>query len=161
MVNEFSKWQLWAAAAIIIILAGLLGFWIGARYAGESVVSGTPAPAPTNEETPTPPPSATSGANAVSAEANAPGMSVRVPVVRLSQAGWVVVHDVARANWVLGARWLPAGEAKNVTVLLLRTTEAGKEYSVMLHADANSNRTFELREDLPLQPMVMATFQVQ
>ncbi len=79
------------------------------------------------------------------------GMSVVVSKVTLSEGAWVVVREDtggAMGN-ILGARWLPAGMANDVSVELLRGTEAKKNYFVALYAD-NGDKKFDKATDLPI-----------
>jgi len=81
------------------------------------------------------------------------GNSVVVSKVTLEKAAWVVVHedrDGAPGN-ILGALWLPAGTATQASVELLRDTQAGKAYYVMIHEDTLSDKQFDHAQDLPLK----------
>jgi hypothetical protein len=71
-------------------------------------------------------------------------------LVTFNDAGWVVVHDDksgALGN-VLGAQWLPAGSHRG-EVTLLRATEAGKKYHIVLYAD-DGDKQFELHGEAKL-----------
>lgn len=68
----------------------------------------------------------------------------------LNEAGWVVVHEdrAGEPGNILGAQWLPAGtHAGEVT--LLRNTETGKTYHVILYAD-DGDREFEVHGEAKL-----------
>ena len=80
-----------------------------------------------------------------------PGLEARVQRMSASRAGWVVVHEVEGGHVVnaLGARRIDAGVHEDVAIELLRATEPGREYAVILYAD-NGNREFEVRGDLPM-----------
>jgi len=81
------------------------------------------------------------------------GNSVVVTKVTLESAAWVVVHedrDGAPGN-ILGALWLPAGTATQASAELLRDTQAGKAYYVMIHEDTLSDKQFDHTQDLPLK----------
>ena len=81
----------------------------------------------------------------------APGMTVSVSHVALSSAGWVVVHEIDGGHVLnaLGARRLDAGVHADVAVELLRMTDPGRTYAIILYAD-NGNKEFEIRGDLPM-----------
>lgn len=70
------------------------------------------------------------------------GVIVRITSMNLSRSTWVAVRD---ERSVMGAAWFAAGE-KTGTVELLRGTEAGKTYSVVLYID-NGNHAFDLASD--------------
>jgi len=96
-----------------------------------------------------------SGNNNISAENQLAGRTARVNAATLDREGWVVIHEDAegRPGAILGAAWLPGGIHENVSVDLLRTTEAGRRYYAMLHHEANGDGThlFDLEKDLPMQ----------
>jgi len=80
------------------------------------------------------------------------GKAVLVKEVRLSELGWVAVHEVQGGETmgnVLGAARLEAGDHYNIVVNLLRGTEPNKQYAVILYTD-NGNKEFDLRGDLPI-----------
>ncbi|MBI2120357.1 MAG: hypothetical protein HYT94_01905 [Parcubacteria group bacterium] len=80
-----------------------------------------------------------------------PGASASVSKVTLSAAGWVVVREDTGSGMgnILGAQWLPTGTHENVTVDLLRKTEAKKNYFVVLHGD-NGDKKFDKAADLEI-----------
>lgn len=68
----------------------------------------------------------------------------------LNDAGWVVVHEdrAGKPGNILGAQWLPEGtHAGEVT--LLRNTETGKTYHVVLYAD-DGDKQFEVHGEATL-----------
>lgn len=79
------------------------------------------------------------------------GMVALVSKVTLSDAGWVVVREDTGNGMgsILGAQWLPAGTANDVSVDLLRKTEANKNYFVALYTD-NGDKKFDKVTDLPI-----------
>jgi hypothetical protein len=81
----------------------------------------------------------------------AAGGHVVVYDAHLSQDGWIVIHEVVNGHVAnaLGAALRNAGEYEQVEVQLLRGTEAGRAYVVVLYAD-NGNRQFDIRADQPL-----------
>lgn len=93
----------------------------------------------------------------------AAGESVLVQRAVLPVNGWIVVHEIVNGHVsnALGAARRDTGVHEDVSVSLLRDTEAGREYIVVLYED-NGNGTFEIHSDLPIlgaggQP-VMAQF---
>lgn len=76
------------------------------------------------------------------------GSVVTVSKVTFSAAGWIVVREDTGSGMgsILGAQWLPAGTHENVTVDLLRKTEAKKNYFVVLHGD-NGDKKFDKAVD--------------
>lgn len=77
------------------------------------------------------------------------GASVAFSTV-LNEAGWVVVHEdrAGQPGNILGAQWLPKGTHAG-TVTLLRNTEVGKTYHVVLYAD-DGDREFEVHGEAKL-----------
>ncbi len=88
---------------------------------------------------------------ALSVQPQAAGMTVLAARVSLDAAGWAVVHEVDGGHILnaLGAARLDQGAHEKIVVELLRNTEPGREYAVVLYAD-NGNKEFELRGDLPM-----------
>lgn len=72
------------------------------------------------------------------------GKTVKVASVTLEKRGWIAVQD--DKEWTLGAQRLEAGAQKDVTVTLLRATEKGETYKVVVYVD-NGNGTFDLHKD--------------
>ncbi|MDP2593656.1 MAG: hypothetical protein Q8P52_03345 [bacterium] len=91
------------------------------------------------------------------------GTSVMVDSVLLQAPGWVTVREDSNGTPgnILGARWLPAGSFTDVEVKLLRGTESGNKYYVVIYTD-NGNKIFEHKVDTLLlnsdKQIVGATF---
>jgi hypothetical protein len=66
-----------------------------------------------------------------------------VPSLRLTSPSWVAVK--AANGSILGAALFPA-DATEGTVSLLRATQAGERYEVIIYADAG-DKTFDLHKD--------------
>lgn len=79
------------------------------------------------------------------------GATTTVEQVEMSVPGWAVVHEIEGGHVLnaLGATRLDAGKHENVSVELLRATEPGGSYAVILYTD-NGNKEFEIRGDLPV-----------
>lgn len=77
------------------------------------------------------------------------GRATLVARAALPALGWVVVHEVQADGTLgnaLGASRREAGVHQGVVVDLLRGTEPGKTYAVLVYED-NGNKTFELHDD--------------
>lgn len=72
------------------------------------------------------------------------GETVAIASVTLSQTGWVAVRD--ERGWTLGASRFDAGTYSNVSVELLRATEAGGRYQVLLYHD-DGDRAFDVKKE--------------
>jgi hypothetical protein len=81
---------------------------------------------------------------AVSVADQPAGMSVTVSSVSLNQLGWIAIRD--SSGRTLGAGLFPAGTQTNVEVPLLRATEAGQHYQVLLYVD-DGDKQFDLHKD--------------
>lgn len=161
-----SKTQSAVVAALVIGL--LVGFFIGRSWGErsevvpekglvenvenasnmkDSVGSGTKTEEGVNKET------VSSGnvTGEVTVADQSAGMSAVVSKVTLSDAGWVVVREDTGNGMgnILGAHWLPAGTVTDVSVELLRGTEAKKNYFVALYTD-NGDKKFDKVTDLPI-----------
>lgn len=90
-----------------------------------------------------------SGANAIAAGDQPAGDAVAVEV-NTDKTAWAVVHEdrAGKPGNILGAQLFPAGKHLS-TIALLRGTEAGKKYYVMLHAD-DGDRAFDYTQDQPM-----------
>lgn len=103
------------------------------------------------------------GQNSVSVEDQKPGSLVTVQSFTLGTDGWVVIHDDvgSKPGHILGAHRFNVGTYTGQNVELLKGTEKGSVYYVMLHAD-DGDRQFDYRVDLPLKDetgnMVMMRF---
>jgi DNA-binding beta-propeller fold protein YncE len=80
-----------------------------------------------------------------------PGGAVSVERVEINEDGWVVVHETEAGHVLnaLGAARLDAGTHESVRVDLLRETNPGGTYAIILYTD-NGNKEFEIRGDLPM-----------
>ena len=69
----------------------------------------------------------------------------------LDRTGWIVVREDVDGNIgnILGARLSDSGGFVGGEVKLLRNTEPGKVYYVLLYAD-DGNRAFDIATDLPM-----------
>lgn len=102
--------------------------------------------------------------DAISVEPQRAGGGVRIASVALKDPSWVVVHEDkngAPGN-ILGAGWFSAGTHTDIMVELLRGTEPGKKYYVMLHEDGGADKSFDKDTDKALQDpngnIIMTTF---
>jgi hypothetical protein len=80
------------------------------------------------------------------------GMTVVVRQMELTGESWLVVHELhpdgARGNALGAARF--GSDAAFAEIPLLRGTEAGKRYSVIIYGD-DGDRAFDLKKDTPKQ----------
>jgi len=94
------------------------------------------------------------------------GEMVKVSSVSLSADSWVAVHEERNGGLgnILGALWLPAGTHSNQEVELLRATESGTKYFVVIRSD-NGDKEFDHEIDLPLKDAdgneILSSFQAQ
>lgn len=77
------------------------------------------------------------------------GGSVMVTGVSATKVTWVTVREnnAGKLGNILGARRIEAGNNQNVEVVLLRPTQAGKEYFVVLFED-NGDKVFNHKTDM-------------
>lgn len=87
----------------------------------------------------------TGSGEAVSVANQASGTEVAVSSVTLSQPGWVAVRD--SGGRTLGAAWFDAGTHADVSVPLLRGTESGQNYQVLMYAD-DGDHQFDFHTDI-------------
>lgn len=120
---------------------------------------GSEAPATNESEQ-----SFTDGAQALAIQDQPAGGSVMVASASLTQNGWIVVHEEILDGVIgnaLGATRKDAGAYTNVTVELLRPTEAGRRYWATIYTD-NGDKIFSLRDDMPVvgtsQELLLAEF---
>lgn len=71
------------------------------------------------------------------------GTSVLVESVTVPGISWIAVRDSLR---IYGAARVNAGTTENVSVKLLRPTDAGKIYQVMVYVD-DGDRSFDFKKD--------------
>lgn len=71
-------------------------------------------------------------------------MSVVVASVTLNQSSWIAIRD--ESGSILGAGLFPAGTQTDVSVPLLRGTEAGQHYQVLIYVD-DGNKQFDFHKD--------------
>ena len=80
------------------------------------------------------------------------GSSVTISSITLDRSAWVSVeedNDGERGN-ILGALWLPAGTHSSQSIELLRSTESGSLYHIVLRGDDGDKR-FDYIVDTELQ----------
>ena len=90
-------------------------------------------------------PSTTSDSESVSVSNQAAGTSIMLSSVTFSETGWVAVRD--DRGWTLGAKRFDAGTQSNIAVTLLRATEAGQRYQVLLYID-DGDRLFDVKKEI-------------
>lgn len=136
-------------AVLLIIGAWYLGTTFKPSSVSKSATSGenmtdTSSSGSSGVTVSTPIATVTVGGEAVSVKDQPAGSFVVVESANLSQEGWVAVRDASGRT--LGAARLDAGAHSAVQVELLRGTEAGQKYQVLLYAD-NGDKEFDLHTD--------------
>lgn len=106
----------------------------------------------------------TDGAQTLTIQDQPAGSTVTITNASLAQNGWIVVHEEILDGIIgnaLGATRKDAGVYANVTVELLRPTEAGRRYWATIYTD-NGDKIFSLRDDTPVvgtsQELLLAEF---
>lgn len=132
-----------SAGVVILLLIG--GWWL---YNSNGPAMPTPQGNEKEDvaaETPAPQgPVAPAEGESVTVADQPAGMAVVVSTVNLSQMGWIAVKD--DHGWILGAGRFDAGTSKDVSVPLLRGTEPGERYQVLLYID-EGDKEFDFRKD--------------
>lgn len=73
------------------------------------------------------------------------GDTVTIASVTFTEVGWVAVRD--DRGWTLGAKRFEPGTHSNVAMSLLRATEAGQRYQVLLYID-DGDGAFDLDKEI-------------
>lgn len=147
-----SQKQQWAIAAAVVVVVALGGWWFftGAPVQEVSEETESTTETSTSATVTTASDRPTVGANTgetVAVEDQPAGSSVRVVEAQLSRVSWVAVRDdmriygAARVNPPEGG-----GTVTDISVPLLRNTEAGKTYMVVVYADDGDNM-FDFKKD--------------
>ena len=147
MNSNTTNWVIIGAVVVVLLLGGV---WLMQRSTDESMDSGTPTTGTNtggNGTTPTTgtgttPITTSAEGEKITVDNQAAGVSVRIASMNLTRETWVAVRD---ERSILGAGRFAAGTASG-SVELLRGTEAGKSYSVVVYID-NGNRAFDLTGD--------------
>lgn len=152
-----AKTQRWAIAGAIIVVVALGAWWFFTKPSDDTGTD-TGAATTTQSQNDTGSTSTASSADVrpsvdvnmgeeIHADDQPAGDSVRVSEARLSRVSWVAVRDdlriygAARVNPPAGG-----GTVTDITVPLLRNTETGKTYSVVVYADDGDN-IFDFKKD--------------
>ncbi|PIR83728.1 hypothetical protein COU18_03580 [Candidatus Kaiserbacteria bacterium CG10_big_fil_rev_8_21_14_0_10_51_14] len=142
-----------AAAVVVFLIAA--AWYVGLMH-GRTEIENTPTPPSENQSTSTPsatnttnnsqttPSVAATGNESVTVVDQPAGSSVLVASVSVPQMGWVAVRD--NNGHVLGAARVEAGTHASVVVPLLRVTESGGRYQVLLYTD-DGDREYDLHKD--------------
>lgn len=150
--NTTANWIVAGIGAATILVGGWWVITHNARSSGETATStpvSTTTKASGGRESGVQLPNLPDAASKIIAEEDAvlvadqlTGESVSVMSVTLSKPGWVAIRD--ERGWTLGAGWFDAGTHANVSVPLLRATEAGQRYQALLYIDTLGDHTFDL-----------------
>jgi hypothetical protein len=100
--------------------------------------------------------------NSLSVVGQPAGMSVVVRSVTLTEKAWIAIRD--QSGSTLGAALVPTGTHADVSIPLLRPTQAGENYQALIYFD-DGTKTFDLHtETIVLNPdgsVAGATFDAQ
>lgn len=93
------------------------------------------------------------------------GRAAMIKSVSLEATSWIAIRDYSdgKIGNVLGAVRREKGESTNVVIDLLRATEPGKQYAIVIFAE-NGDGTFSTKTDTPVlagTDAVHATFTAQ
>ncbi len=151
--------------AIVALIIGFAGGWVVADNGSNSPAGGsssqnTPATSGTSSDTTS---LGTTNALDTGSSLSAPsvaaitvdnqkvGPSVMVSLVSSDASAWVAVRENNNGlvGNILGAKRVDVGTTGNVEVPLLRSTEVGKSYFVVLFKD-NGDRQFDFKTDPPM-----------
>jgi hypothetical protein len=82
----------------------------------------------------------------------APGVVVTISELNLHERLWVAVYEEANGGKgnILGAGRFVKGEHSNAEIDLLRTTEVGKRYYVVIH-QSDGNDIFDFNRDIAIE----------
>ncbi|KKW19514.1 MAG: hypothetical protein UY61_C0055G0003 [Candidatus Adlerbacteria bacterium GW2011_GWC1_50_9] len=134
---------------VVVLVAG--GWWLLTRDSAVDDATGGNVAEDTNmdaadvsTETIAPPSTTTSDGETISVASQSAGNSVTISSVTLTEMGWIAVRD--DRGWTLGAARLDAGTHENIVVELLRATESGQRYQVLLYHD-DGDREFDLKKE--------------
>lgn len=150
------------AQFIIIFLVGfLLGLLVGPTFTSDKLASdnvndtdvvkeeeSTTSEVKNGTEKPT---TSAVGINTIAVDNQIAGDRVMLSKIVIEEEGWVVVHEVVDGvlTNALGASRLNPGVHNDGYVELLRNTESGSVYFVVLYSD-NGDGEFKLADDHPL-----------
>lgn len=170
------NWVITGIIAIIVIV--LIGWAIAAKRAGSPVIgsgtstttgetassstttdstSGTAA----NPSIPSSGETAVASGETVTTQDQPAGISVSVAQATLKNPSWIAIKDTN--GRILGAGWF-ATSGENLSVPLLRATEAGQVYQAVIYAD-DGDKQFDFHKDTLLTSSegapVSSTFRAQ
>ena len=141
--------QIIIGAVILVVLIGAIWWFVAsgknpvAPSRSSSEATSTMPTTTSGEALPGAPTTEVSG-ESVTVVNQAASDTVQVASATLSQLSWIAVRD--DTGRTLGAGLFPAGEQSNVEVPLLRATEPGQHYQVLIYVD-NGDHQFDLHTD--------------
>lgn len=152
---------------IVAIVALIIGFVGGWMVGGKNTPAGSENTAKSENTTPTGGASVVIGDSsnalnsgssmsapsvaAITVDNQKAGAAVSVSLVSSDASAWLAVRENNNGlvGNILGAKRIDVGTSGNVEVPLLRATEAGKSYYVVLFKD-NGDRMFDFKTDPPM-----------
>ena len=163
------KWntetQQWVIAGVMVLIVALAGWWLFTRPAADQGDANKTATS-TNQTSGTTtsnndgrPTTGMSAGETVTIETQTAGDHVHVAQAQLSRVSWLAVRDdlriygAARVNPPVGG-----GTVSEVTIPLLRNTESGKSYTLVVYAD-DGDGAFDFKKDALVEGL-SATFSV-
>lgn len=143
----------WIIGGVVLIVLLVAAWWLFTKPASDTGAGAT-STATTSQNTGTTSGSTSTGQTVgvntgeeVNVEDQPAGDSVIVEHANISRASWLAVRDDMR---IYGARRVdPTGDGQRfdaVSIPLLRNTEAGKTYTVVVYAD-DGDGTFDFKKD--------------
>lgn len=147
--NSNNKW-IWVVVVVIVLVLGAYLLWKPVPEEGTTPTLGDDTiPTSTQGETPL----VTEGPNAVNVSSQVAGSAVKIDMVMLAKAGYVVIHvdNGGQAGDIIGSsNLLEVGQSNDVSVTLTKAAEEGKSYWAMLHED-NGDGKFSAVDDQPVK----------
>ncbi len=158
-MKNYTNWVIIGAIAVIVLAGGWWFFMEKPADAGpNTLVADVGTGNSVNLTNPYPGTSyatTTTAGETVRVQNQNAGSSVVISSMNLSRESWIAVRD---SRSILGASRFSAG-ATSGTVKLLRPTEAGKSYTLVVFID-DGDKKFDFRVD-PIVPMEYPTFSAQ
>ncbi len=150
-----TEMQQWAIGGAIVLVLAVAGWWFftgapeeeAATNINPTLSENTGSTGTTSGTTDGRPTVGVNTGEEVHVDNQPAGDSVRVVEARLSRVSWIAVRDDLRIYGA--ARVTPpigGGTMTDITVPLLRNTEAGKTYKVVVYAD-DGDLVFDFKKD--------------
>lgn len=155
-MNITNEQRNWIIGGIVVVVVLTVGWWLFTKPSGDSMTGGTNTQTNTqtntgantgSSATDTRPTAQVNTGEEVHADDQPAGDRVVVVNAKISRSSWLAVRDDMR---IYGARRVdPAGGGQSfndVVVELLRNTETGKTYTVVVYVD-DGDKVFDFKKD--------------